>query len=437
MHKQAVSIVLSLFAAVLLAGMPVASVQAKKRVVLLPFDADDAKESGKTIRTFIQDLLKNNYDYVQKKDLKEAEGEEIDFRDLTPDTVKKFSKMFSITAWVGAEIKKEKLGKFVFRTKIYSWETGEILEQKEYTYKGKPSQKQIEEMAALVLETVEGMKEYTPPEEPKVEVTAPQVEEKVENPEPLEPSKTKIQKPPKAVEPNQVPALSAGLVFGFLMRSLDFSPATEPYYKTSSPSFAPQLRLAVYPMALAGSGDSIGARFGLNLAAMFMPGFKSYPADDKDNEVGTTVFDLNAALSYRQPVGDNVHVIPRIGYAMRQWTFAKKDVLDVPGVSYSSIDLGADVRLNLANVAVVELGLSFYLPLAAGDLAEGSYYGEASLFGMAGRFLFGYKLAPQFEIVAMFDYSRYQFSFNDKGARNADSAADQVMQFGIGARFNH
>lgn len=437
MHKQVFSTVLLFVATLLAVGLSSPDLQAKKRVVLLPFDADDAKEAGKNIRTFIQDLLKNNYDYVQKKDLKESGEEEIDFRDLNPDTVKKLSKQFSITAWVGAEIKKEKLGKFVFKTKIYSWETGEILEQKEYNYKGKPSQKQIEEMAALVLETIESMKEYTPPEEPKVEVAAPQVEEKVENPEPLDPSKTKIQKVPKAVEPNVVPAVSAGLVFGFLTRSLDFSPATEPYYKTSSPSFAPQLRVAVYPLALGGDAKSVGARLGLNLAAMFMPAFKSYPADDKDNEVGTTVLDINAAVTFRQPIGQNVHVIPRVGYAMRQWTFAKKDALDVPGVSYSSVDLGADVRLNVASIAVLETGFSLYLPLAAGDLAEGSYYGQASLFGMAFRFLFGYKLTEQFEIVAMFDYSRYQFSFDDKGARQADSAADQIMQFGIGARFNH
>lgn len=437
MQKQVVFIVFLFFATLFTVGLPSSNVQATKRVVLLPFDADDAKESGKTIRSFIQDLLKNNYEYVQKKDVKETVEEEIDFRNISPDDIKKLSNKFTITAWVGAEIKKVKFNTFLFKTKIYSWETGEIVEQKEYTYRGKPSQKQIEEMAALVLETIESMKEYTPPEEPKVEVSAPQVEEKVENSEPLDPSKTKIEKTQKAMEPNVVPAVSAGLVFGFLIRSLDFSPTTEPYYKTSSPSFAPQLRLALYPLALSGNSNSVGARIGLHLAAMFMPAFKSYPANDQDNEVGTTVFDINAALTFRQPVGDNVHIIPRVGYAMRQWTFAKKDVLDVPGVSYSSIDLGTDVRFNLANIAVLETGFSIYLPLAAGDLADGAYYGESSLFGMAFRFLFGYKLTPQLEIVAMFDYSRYQFSFNDKGARQADSAADQMMQFGIGARFNH
>ncbi len=410
---------------------------AKKRVVLLPFDADASPAHGKTIRSFIQDLLKNNYEYVLKKDLKEAEGEEIDFRALSADDVKKISKQFSITAFVGAELVKVKAN-FVFKTKIYSWETGEPLPVKEYTFKGKPSQKQIEEMAALVLMDIEEMKEYTAPEEPAD--TGPavtQVEEKVEKDEPLDPEKTKVVKPPKAVVPNQVPAVQAGLMIGFLQRNLDFQPTTEPYYKTSSPSLAPQLKVALYPMALTGDRDSLGARFGLHLSGLFLPAFESYPANDKDNKVGTTVMDLNLGLLYRHPVGENLHLTPRLGYAMRTWSFAKKNILDVPSASYSSIDLGVDVRMNLASIAVVEVGASFYLPLGAGDIAEGEYYGEASLYGLGFRFLFGYKLTPQLELVATFDYSRYAFSFNDKGARTADSAADQYLQFGIGARFNH
>jgi len=413
-----------------------ATALAKKRVVLLPFDADAAKDHGKTVRGFIQDLLKNNYEYVLKKDLKEAEGDEIDFRDLAPDTVKKISRQFSITAFVGAEINKVK-GSFVFKTKIFSWETGEPLPAKEYTFKGKPSQKQVEEMAALVLMDIEEMKEYTPPEEPKDETpVVPQVDEKVEKVEPLDADKTKVVKPPKAIVPNQVPAIQAGLMLGFLQRNLDFQPTTEPYYKTSSPSLAPAIKVALYPLALS-SPESLGARFGLNLSGLFLPAFESYPANDKDNKVGTTVMDLNFALLYRHPVGENIHLTPRLGYAMRTWSFAKKDVLDVPSVSYSSIDLGVDVRLNLASIAVVEAGASFYLPLAAGDLAEGEYYGESSLFGLGFRFLFGYKLTPNLELVATFDFARYAFSFNDKGARTAESAADQYLQFGIGARFNH
>ncbi|PKN26586.1 MAG: hypothetical protein CVU65_05190 [Deltaproteobacteria bacterium HGW-Deltaproteobacteria-22] len=410
---------------------------AKKRVVLLPFDADSAKDAGKTVRGFIQDLLKNNYEYVLKKDLKEAEGAEIDFRDLTPETVKKISKQFSITAFVGAEINKVK-GSYVFKTKIYNWETGEIVTPKEFTFRGKPSQKQTEEMAALILMTIEEMKEYTPPEEIKPDgPVVAQVEEKVEKVEPLTPDKNKAVKPPSAIVPNQVPAIQAGLVFGFLTRSLDFQPTTEPYYKTSAPSLAPQLKVALYPMALSGDKESLGSRFGLHLSAMFLPAFESYPANDKDNKVATTVMDINAGLLYRHPIGENIHLTPRLGYSMRTWSFAKKNVLDVPSVSYSSIDLGADVRMNLANVAVVEAGLSFYLPLGAGDLAEGEYYGESSLYGLGLRFLFGYKLTQQLEIVVTFDYSRYQFSFNDKGARSADSASDQYLQFGLGARFNH
>jgi len=437
MHKP-YSFMFFLFAAAfsMMALQPRAAL-AKKRVVLLPFDADAAKDAGKTVRGFIQDLLKNNYEYVLKKDLKEAEGTEIDFRDLTPATVKKISKQFSITAFVGAEINKSK-GAFVFKTKIYNWETGELLEQKEYTFRGKPSQKQTEEMAALMLMAIEEMKEYTPPEEPTDDgPVVPQIEEKVDRTEPLVTDKNKVVKPPRAIVPNAVPAVQAGLVFGFLTRSLDFQPTTEPYYKTSAPSLAPQLKVALYPMALSGDTESMAARFGLNLSAMFLPAFESYPANDKDNKVATTVMDLNFGLLYRHPVGENVHVIPRLGYAMRMWSFAKKDVLDVPSVSYSSIDLGADVRLNLASVAVVEAGLSFYLPLSAGDLAEGEYYGESSLWGLGFRFLFGYKLTQQLELVVTFDYARYQFSFNDKGARTADSAADQYLQFGLGARFSH
>ncbi len=107
-------------------------------MVLLPFDADDAKEAGKTVRSFIQDLLKNNYDYVQKKDLKESGGEEIDFRDLSAETVKKLSNQFTITAWVGAEIKKVKPNTFLFKTKIDSWENGEIRSRRNILSKASP-----------------------------------------------------------------------------------------------------------------------------------------------------------------------------------------------------------------------------------------------------------------------------------------------------------
>jgi hypothetical protein len=128
-----------LFVAALLAfGLASPTLEAKKRVVLLPFDADDAKEAGKTVRSFIQDLLKNNYDYVQKKDLKESGGEEIDFRDLSAETVKKLSNQFTITAWVGAEIKKVKPNTFLFKTKIDSWENGEIRSRRNILSKASP-----------------------------------------------------------------------------------------------------------------------------------------------------------------------------------------------------------------------------------------------------------------------------------------------------------
>ncbi len=436
MHRPFFSVFL--FFAILLSSARLlpAEVHAKKRVVLLPFESDANRQAGKRVRDFIRDLLQNNYDYVTKKDMKdETEGDDLDFRNMDAETIKKLANQFSITAFVGAEITRSK-GAFLFKTKIYSWEDGEMVASREYTFRGQPSQKQTEEMAALVLMAIEEMPEYVAPEPPKPELPVVEqvTEEKTER---LDPEETTITKAPKAIVPNPVPAIQAGLNFGLLQRFLDFDPSTEPYYKTKSPSLAPSLKVAVYPMALTGDKDALGARFGFQLGVMFLPAFESYPANNENNKVGTTVMDLGLAALYRHPVGDNIHLVPRLGYALRTWSFAKKNILDVPSVTYSAMELGSDVRLNLASIAVVEAGMSFYLPMSAGDLPEGEYYGEASLFGIGFRFLFGYRLTEQLELVTFFEYNRYQFNFNGKGAREAESAADQFILFGLGARFNH
>jgi hypothetical protein len=74
-------------------------------------------------------------------------------------------------------------------------------------------------MAALVLEAVEAMKEYTPPRNPSG--SPPPSRRKIGNTEPLDRAKNKIEKAPKAVAPNPVRRfLRAGVWFSH--PSLDF-----------------------------------------------------------------------------------------------------------------------------------------------------------------------------------------------------------------------
>ncbi len=428
-------IVLNLLLLALVGSVAGASaVQAKKKVVLLPFQWKANKAGGKKVRKFIQTLLKGNYEYITKKTMKQDEGD-IDFRDINTTKIKELANKFGITAFVGGKAERKRY-KYSYTIIVYGWKDGKPVLEKEFPINRRiPTQKQIEKIAMATLQAIEALKEYEAPKVEKVPEKDPVVKP-IEEEKPLETTKPLVDEKKKVIVDveNKIPALRAGIAFGFFTRNLDFDPASEPYYKTSGPSFAPIFDIEVYPMMLAGKEGPL-ANIGIGLKSFYMPAFKTYAYDNKDEKINTFILDFALDLRYRHRLNSDITVGGKIGYQTRSWTFDTNDVIDVPGVSYSLLEIGGFARLNVVSKVLIEGALSFLLPLDAGEIVSADYYGEASLYGLKIAALVGYRIMPNVEITAAFEFNRFSFSFNDAGTRSANSAADQYMSFALGGRY--
>ncbi|MGM0596217.1 MAG: hypothetical protein ACQES9_04190 [Myxococcota bacterium] len=409
----------------------------KKRVVLLPFDSGKNKKGTYKIRTFIKNLLKSNFDYLVKKDIKEAEGE-IDFYNIKPPKIKDICAKFGVTAFISGKMVRKSRRKYIFTSIIYSWEEGKPIFEKEFVLRRYlPTQKDLEKIAMATLKKLLAMQQFKQEEEKKepqpekVETeTKDEEDEKLEDPidEPIVKKKFMTNKLGYA-------PFSAKLSLGFIQRNLDFEPATEPYYKTTSPSFSPFLSFEVYPGAFS-KPESIIAHFGLILDAFYLPGFKSYPHDDDNNKINTMVYNFGASLVYLHQLNQNLFLKPFLGFGMREWSFEQEDTLDVPSVSYSYLRTGTMIGFKISDKAQVEGKLAILLPLDAGEVVEGDYYGQASLWGIQTSVGFSYKILKHLALTADFEYNNFSFSFDKSGYRTADSASDQYIIFTIGGKYS-
>ncbi|MBU1239474.1 hypothetical protein KKF84_04855 [Myxococcota bacterium] len=410
--------------------------QAKKKVVLLPFNTKANKAGGKKVRNFIKTLLKGNYDYITKKSMKQDEGK-IDFKNLSTAQIKELCGKFGITVFVGGKAERKRR-KYSYTVIVYNWKDGLPALEKEFTFNRRiPTQKQLEQIAMATLQSIESLKEYEAPKIEKVVEKDPAIKQPIEDEKPLEVIKTPIVDRKKKIVTDveyKLPALRAGLAFGFFTRTLDFDPASEPYYKTAGPSFAPIFDVEVYPMMLAGKEGPL-ANIGIGLKTFYMPVFKTYAYDNKDEKINTFILDFALDIRYRHKLTSDIVIGGKLGYQSRAWTFDTNDVIDVPGVSYSMFELGAFARLNVVSKVLIEGSLSMLLPLDAGEIVSADYYGEASLFGLKFAGLVGYRVMPNVEITASFEFNRFSFSFNDAGTRNANGAVDQYMSFALGGRY--
>lgn len=428
---------ISTFLILLAVSLFATSVQAKKKIVLLPFEYKQHKKAGVEIRKFLRTILQNNYEYITKKTIETTIGKELDWKKVDAKQFKDLSNKFMITAYVGGELKKVKY-KWTFTVKIYDWKTGEVVFTKDYIIpRWMPNKKDKEAIVMLYLQAIENMKEY---EAPKIEVPKPVVKQVVEE----EKVDDSINKTPIALKPiekkkdadwSNLKALRASLKLGFMNRALDFTPASEPYYKTAGLTFAPGWDIEAFPMAFSNPSSGL-ANIGIGIYGYFMPAFESYPANNEAAKVDTSVYEFGFDLIYRYRVLKSLVLKGRLGYMMKNWTFADKTTLDVPSIAYSTINATLGARFMIGDKANVEGNLSFLLPLGAGDIALGEYYGEASLFGIRLSAVFGYEVVSGLEVIGGFDYTRFDFSFNGYGARTADSASDQYISIFLGARYN-
>ncbi len=427
-----------IFAASFARFTQMATAQEKKRVVLLPFDHGKNKRGTYKIRTFIKNLLKSNFDYLVKKDIKEVEGD-IDFDNIKPPKIKSICSKFGVTAFIGGKMVRKSRRRYIFTSIIYSWKEGKPIFEKEFVLRRyNPTQKDLEKIAMATLKKLLAMQQFKPPEkkEPEpVKVETKQIkEEDDEKPEEVIKEPVVKKKFKMARKYNYAP-FSAKLSLGFIQRNLDFEPATEPYYKTTAPSFSPFLSFELYPAAFSKPG-SLLARFGLILDAFYLPGFKSYAHDNEDNKINTMIYNFGASLVYLHHLNQKLFFKPFLGFGMREWSFEQEDALDVPGVSYSYLKTGSMIGFTISDEAQLEGKLAILLPLGAGAIVEGDYYGQASLWGIQVGVGFSYKILKHLAITADFEYNNFSFSFDKAGYRTADSASDQYIIFTIGGKYS-
>jgi hypothetical protein len=407
---------------------------AKKKVVLLPFESKVSKKGGKKIRNLIKTLLKGNYEYITKKTIKNEMGD-LDFKNLDEAKYKEIGKKFAITAFIGGFMSRKKVRrrmKYVFTMNIISGETGKVAGTKEFVLKRSiPRKKTLEKIAMAYLQALELLGEYIPVVEKKVSVVK-QIEDKDEAD--ITDIPIVVRKKKKVVKPSKLPALRAGVSFGFITRNLDFSPSTEPYYKTSAPSFSPFIDVEVYPMMFVDKKSPL-SNLGVGIQSFYLMGFESYPANNKDLKIDTTVSHFGFDLMYRLPLMKALLIKPKLGFHARTWSFADENVIDVPSVSYSYLQAALGVEYAVMPELNVEFEFGLMLPMGAGQIVESDYYGQASLMGIKVQLLVGYKIMKNIEVFGSFSYESFSYSFEDYGVRSASSATDVFLKVNLGARY--
>lgn len=234
---------------------------------------------------------------------------------------------------------------------------------------------------------------------------------------------------PLPKKPNHVPTPTPRFQIGaggyYASRSLSFE-SEDPQDFLGVGTKGLSISAAVYPFprkqvdgALSGVGFSLSL-YKAPASTVTVQG-DDFVADYKIDSGG-----WDAAVHYRHPLGDIVHIDGHVGYGQEYFLLEQDIELDVPDTSYKYFWGGANLDLNVTDRATVGFGARYLYVTDNGQMSELDWYGPGSASGFAldGNFLI--PLPARLYVHGEIKYRRITTSFDapDLSAEQARSASD-------------
>ncbi len=148
---------------------------------------------------------------------------------------------------------------------------------------------------------------------------------------------------------------------------------------------------------------------------------------DVDDSVATHSFDYTgwqAAVHYRQPLGNLFAIDGEVGYGHESFTLESDIELDVPDTKYGSFHVGGHLDLNIARGATVGFGAAYHYVTNAGDLISQDWNGPGSTSGLNLDANFVIPLPKQLYVRGEVAFRRYATEFSGPDNFDGNLSAD-------------
>jgi hypothetical protein len=245
------------------------------------------------------------------------------------------------------------------------------------------------------------------------------------------------------------PTLDVSAGGGLLIRDYKYhQPVSKlrPYKLAGAPAVT--FNLVWYPISYL--TDGLAQQFGLELhieqafaiSSAIGPGDADFPNGAKFN---TVVHDYSGGLRFRVPFGDGsqFYVSATAGeqaFVFRSTSNGDRGLLDIPDTIYRYFRPGLGVKVELPYDLSLEVNAGYRMILNGGGQIKDVFFPHLAVGGVEAGVIAGYRILPNVEIRAAFDFRRYFFSMNSKpedlsdanklaGVRVAGGAIDQYMTF--------
>ncbi|MDQ3338662.1 MAG: hypothetical protein M4D80_26150 [Myxococcota bacterium] len=189
------------------------------------------------------------------------------------------------------------------------------------------------------------------------------------------------------------------------------------------------LSASVYPFPLKKMDGALsGVGFSVNLykapASTTTVQGDDFVADYKIDSGG-----FDAAVHYRQPLGDIVHIDGHAGYAQEYFNLEQDVELDVPDVGYKYFWAGANVDLNVTDRATVGFGVKYLYVTDNGQISDINWMGPGTASGWALDGNFSIPLPKNLYVRGELKYRRFSMEFDapDLSAERAYAAKDGTV----------
>lgn len=202
----------------------------------------------------------------------------------------------------------------------------------------------------------------------------------------------------------------------------------QPYAGIASKGIA--VKAGVYPLPLKKyDGQLSGIGFS---AKVYKSPSSKVLADLDDESVAEYSFNYggwDAAVHWRQPIGELFAFDAEVGYGQQHYEFEADFTSDVPDTNYGSFHAGGKLDLNVTKGATVGVAAAYHYVTTQGMLVDIEWYGPANTSGLELGADFVIPLPKQLYVRGEVNFRRYSSSFQaaDLSAEGADSADDSTV----------
>ncbi len=192
------------------------------------------------------------------------------------------------------------------------------------------------------------------------------------------------------------------------------------------------VKAGVYPLPLKKyDGQLSGIGF---TAKVYKSPASKVLADLDDDAVAEIPFNYggwDAAVHWRQPLGELFNVDAEVGYGQQHYEFVVDEGIefDVPDTKYGSFHAGGKLDMNITKGATVGVGAAYHYVTSQGSLVDIGWYGPANTSGLELGADFVIPLPKQLYVRGEVNFKRYASSFQaaDVATEVADSADDSTV----------